>query len=255
MTEEITQELSNIRRDIVSSIYRGGGHGGGALSIVEVLYVLYRYYLVDNRNDFILSKGHAVPALYAVLKFFNIITMEQYDSYGNLGTKLIQHPSIIVEGVKYSSGALGNGLSVGIGMTLANRVLKNKKKVYVVMGDGELNEGTAWEGFMYAGSKKLNNIIALIDHNKLQASDKTKSIIKTNNLIKAIKSLGWKVVNVDGHDVNAIKSLLDNEYRRPLAVILDTTKGKGVSFMENDVTWHHRKPTEEEFNLALRELV
>lgn len=254
MAGEFTSDIKQIRRDILTSIYKAGGHGGGALSIVEVLYVLYKYFLSEERNDFILSKGHAVPGLYAVLKFFNVISETEYSSYGEFGTKLIHHPSVALHGITYSSGALGNGLSVGIGMALANKLLQNEKKVYVVMGDGELNEGTAWEGFMYAGSKNVRNIIAIIDKNGLQSSDKTKNLIKTNNLIKGIRALGWKVINVNGHDIGEIKSVLDKEYKKPLALILNTVKGKGISFMENDVTWHHRKPTEDEFNLALNEL-
>lgn len=254
MDQKTKTDLKLIRREIIDSLYRGGGHVGGALSIVEILYVLHRYYLVEDKNDFILSKGHAVPALYATLKFFGILSESEYKSYGTFGTKLIHHPSVTLEHIKYSSGALGNGLSVGVGMALANKVLQNDKKVFVVMGDGELNEGTAWEGFMYAGSKGVKNIVAIIDKNNLQASDKTKNLIKTTNLIKGIKSLGWKVINISGSDVDEIKNVLDKSYKRPVAIILNTVKGRGISFMEDDVTWHHRKLTEDEFKLAMKEL-
>lgn len=249
-----TIDLKEIRKSILKSCYMGGGHIGGSLSIVEILYVLYKDFINNDKNDFILSKGHAAPGLYSVLRFFSYISKKEYESYGTFGTKLIHHPSVLVNEVRYSSGALGNGLSVGVGMALANKVLKSSKKVFVVMGDGELNEGTAWEGFIYAGSKRITNLVAIIDHNGLQSSDKTNRLIKTKYLIKGIKSLGWKVVSINGHDTNAIKSALNNKYKKPLALVLNTVKGKGVSFMENDVTWHHRKPTEEEYNLAISEL-
>lgn len=254
MTTSDIESIKTIRRDIIRSCYEGGGHIGGALSIVDVLYVLYSSYLKDNENDFILSKGHAVPAQYAILHFKGIISDEEYASYGHFGTALIHHPNFRVNGVLYSSGALGNGISVGVGMALANKRLRNKRNVYVLMGDGEINEGTAWEGFAYAGSHQINNLVGIIDHNGLQASDETANLLNTSRLIKGIGGLGWKIVTCDGHDIAAISNCLRLPHKQPLLVVLNTIKGKGVSFMENDVTWHHRHPTEEEYCTAMKEL-
>lgn len=250
-------DIKFIRRDIITSCYRGGGHIGGSLSIVEVLYVLYKHYLNNKRNDFILSKGHAVPALYAILKHFGIISKKEYQSYGSVGTNLIQHPSILVRGIEYSSGALGNGLSVGIGMALANRLDgKTIEKVFVLLGDGELNEGSVWEGLTYIASKRMTNIIALLDKNNLQASAQTKKFIKTDKLVKAIKALGWKIISVDGHNINAINQAIISTTgsSRPCFIVLNTIKGKGVSYMESNISWHHRRVTEEEYKGAIKEL-
>lgn len=254
MNPRDAQAVRAIRRKIIQSCYGNGGHIGGALSVVDALYVLYRDLLADGQNDFIFSKGHAVPALYAVLNYTKIISDEEYASYGCFGTNLIQHPSSQVAGITYSSGALGNGLSVGLGMALANLQLQNDRKVYVVMGDGEINEGTAWEGFMYIGSHQVSNVVGILDHNGLQASATTEELLKTRTLINGIQGLGWHVVEVDGHDIEAITSRLSRSYRKPVLLVLNTIKGKGVSFMENDVTWHHRHLTEEEYKSAIKEL-
>lgn len=250
------ENLKAIRRDILKSCYQGGGHIGGSFSIVEVLYVLYSDFLKADQDDFILSKGHAVPALYAILKHFGILSQEKYDSYGRSGTHLIQHPSILVPGIKYSSGALGNGLSVAAGMALSNKLANNTSNVFVLLGDGELNEGSTWEGFSYIGSKQLSSVIAFLDKNNLQASDKTKKFLKTDKLIRAVRSLGWKMVSVDGHNVNEIKRTTTQaiQFNKPCLIVLNTIKGKGVSYMENNVSWHHRKPTKEEYEIGIKEL-
>lgn len=256
MDQATKKDIANIRKDILYLVYKGGGHVGGSMSIVETLYVLYKNFLSKNENDFILSKGHSVQALYAILKKFNVIDKEIFKSYGEFGTKLIHHPYIFLQGINYSSGALGNGLSVGIGMALSNSLNKDNRKVFVLMGDGELNEGSVWEGLMYAASKKINGIIALIDHNGLQSSDRTDNIIKSKPLFSAIESLGWHVEYIDGHNVDAIKNSINKNWNSeiPVAIVLETTKGKGVSFMENEVSWHHKTLSKEDYDKALEEV-
>lgn len=253
---DTNRELLSIRKDILSLVAKSGGHLGGSFSSVEALYVLYKYFVSEDQNDFILSKGHAVQVLYAVLKKFGVIDTSTFNSYGEFGTKLVQHPSIYLKGVSYSSGALGNGLSVGIGMALSNKLDKNKRHVFVLMGDGEINEGSVWEGFMYAGAKKVSRLVAFIDYNGLQASDKTKNIINSEPLFLAIKSLGWQVDYVDGHNIYAIKESIRRSLNSkiPVTIILNTIKGKGISFMENNVEWHHKNPTEKEVEIALKEI-
>ena len=250
-------EIKLLRRNLLALCYKGGGHIGGSLSIIEILYTLYKYYLNNNQNDFILSKGHAAPALYTILNHFKIIDDNEYLTYGTFNTSLIHHPSSTVKGIIFSSGSIGLGLSVGNGMALANsKLLKNERSVFVLLGDGELCEGSILEAFTYGGSKKINNIIALIDKNNFQASDKTNKIVKTDIIIKAIKSLGWKIFVVDGHSIKQIKESIDKaiSVNKPSLIVLNTVKGKGISFMENKVEWHHKKITEEIYINGYKEL-
>lgn len=245
-----------IKQIVIQIVAQGSGHLGGSLSCIEMLYVLYQDYLGENQNDFILSKGHAVQGQYAVMKFFGKLTDKDLSTYGKYRTNLLHHPSVKVPGISYSSGALGNGLSVGIGMALSNNLDGNDRKVFIVVGDGELNEGTAWEGLMYAGAKKIRNLIVLLDWNGLQASDFTNNLIPTTPMLSAIRSLGWTVKTGDGHNISDIRKLLKTSVnnRKPVFIALKTTKGKGVSFAENVVSWHHRDLSIEELKKAQKEL-
>lgn len=252
-------ELKELRRKIITLCYQAKvGHIASSLSCIDVLYVLYKRFLNKQQNDFILSKGHAAPALYTILNKFGYLNDVDYSKYGTYGSKLTSHPTYLIPGIQYSSGALGLGLSVGIGMGLANKINgQNNRKVFVLMGDGELNEGSVWESFVFAGNKKMNNLIVIIDKNNLQASDFTKNIIKTDPLIRAIKKLGWEIIKVNGHDINQVYLAIDQAIVhsiKPVAIISQTTKGKGVSFMENNPAWHHRIPSELEYQQAIREL-
>lgn len=245
-----------LRKKLISLCYDNGGHLGGSLSCLDILYVLYSKVITPN-DDFIMSKGHAVPALYTVLNHMNIIPDTIYKTYGKKDTLMIQHPSHHIDGITYSSGALGNGLSVGIGMRLAKNVLQDPGRVFVLMGDGELNEGTVWEGLMYAGKIHPSNLVAMVDYNKLQASASTQDIIPSQPLFDAIEKLGWNVKYADGHNHNAIMDALaanDDKSNGPVLIVFDTIKGKGVSFMENNISWHHRQMSIDEYSAALKEL-
>lgn len=256
--ETSVTDLVNLRRKIVTICYRAKmGHISSALSCVDILYVLYKNYLNNSQNDFILSKGHAAPGLYVVLNHFGYLDDDSLNKYGTFGSILTSHPTGLVPGIQFASGALGLGLSVGTGMCLANNLKGNKdRKTFVLIGDGELNEGSVWESFMFAGSKKVKNLIAILDKNNVQASDYSKNIIKTIPLIKSIKKLGWNVAEVDDHNPEKISNIIDSVFdsKKPTLIVVNTVKGKGVSFMENNPAWHHRQPTEDEFKKAITEL-
>lgn len=257
MITDVHADVLELRRKIISLCYKSGGHLGGSLSCVDALYALYCA-VMNSGDDFILSKGHAAPALYAVLNFIGKLPDDIYRTYGSEGTLMIQHPSHYIDGIIYSSGALGNGLSVGVGMKLSKNLSNENGRVFVLMGDGELNEGTVWEGLMYAAKTRPGGLVVLVDNNKLQASSSTDSIIPLNPLFSAIEELGWKVEYIDGHDHNAIvktSSRIHHLGEKPVMIVLDTVKGKGVSFMEDDVSWHHRSLSENEYEAAIKELV
>ena len=262
---EYIRIAKRIRRTILDMVYRTKSpHIGSSFSIVEVLIALYFKFLnispsnpIDQERDrFILSKGHACPALYAVLAERGFITKDDLNSFATNGGVLEQHPSIdIKNGIEITTGSLGHGLSIGVGMVLAQRMDGKNYKVYVLLSDGELNEGSTWEAVMFAGHHKLSNLIAIVDCNGLQALGYTREIIDLNPVGKKWKDFNWHVQKVDGHDFEQIfKALSSLSPDRPNAIILHTIKGKGVSFMENKVLWHYRAPDDKEYELAMREL-
>ena len=254
-----------IRKSVLDLIYKTKSpHIGPSLSIVEILVALYFNYLKvspddplnSERDRFILSKGHACATLYAVLYEKGFLCRENLNGFAINGGILEQHPNRNLNyGIEVSTGSLGHGLSIGGGMALAGKVDNKKYKVCVLLSDGELNEGSVWESIMFAGHHKLNNLIAFVDCNKIQALGFTKDIINLDNLGEKWKSFGWSVLEVDGHSIvqilNALE-LLSSE--KPNVVILHTVKGKGVSFMENQLLWHYRAPDDKEYELALKEL-
>ena len=264
--EEKAQEL---RFNILNILHHcKAGHAGGALSIVEILVALYFKYLNINprnpgdmnRDRFILSKGHASIALYSVLAmrgFFNPKILKTFDM---INSKLQSHPDMNkVLGVEYTTGSLGQGLSVGVGMALGLRKLNLSSKVYILTGDGEINEGQIWEAMLVADKYRLTNIVHLIDRNKLQLSGYTKDILGMKDLPKKLSTFGFKVYEADGHDFNSIFNIFNGINRIQKddmnCIILNTVKGKGVSFMENSIPWHGGKViTENEFKLALNEI-
>lgn len=255
-----------VRKTVLNLIYRTKSpHIGSSFSVVEILVSLYFHHLNVSSDDplnlrrdrFILSKGHACPALYAVLAERGFMKKDDLDGFAINNGILEQHPTIdLNKGIEVSTGSLGHGLSIGIGMALAGKIDKNEYKVYVLMSDGELNEGSVWEAIMFAGHHKLTNIIALVDYNKMQALGCTRDIIDLEPLDKKWKSFAWNVQEVDGHDFKQIFNALNSlSPEKPNVIILHTVKGKGVSFMENQLLWHYRAPNEEEYELALKELL
>jgi len=264
-TDEFLQyrEISRrVRKSVLEMIHRTGSpHIGPSFSVVEILVALYfRYLNTDaepDRDRFILSKGHACPALYAVLHEKGLISREDLDGFALDGGTLEQHPVRDTgRGIEASTGSLGHGLSIAAGMALAGRADRKEYKVYVLLSDGELNEGSVWEAVMFAAHHKLDNLTALVDYNRMQALGCTQDIVGLDPLGEKWKSFGWHVQEVDGHDFREIfDSLGSLSPGRPNVLILHTVKGKGVSFMENEVLWHYRSPDDKEYEKALKELL
>ena len=260
---EISQE---VRREIFKIAYHaGGGHLGAAFSMADIISVLYfddvlKY---DSRNPdwgdrdrFILSKGHACYALYAVLAKAGYFSKENLRTVGKPESKFGGHPKLYdIPGVEASTGALGHGLSFGIGIAYAMRNDRKQSHVYVVLGDGECQEGSIWEGALSAPTLLLDNLTVIIDHNKLQAMDEIENIIHIQPMADKWKAFGWNCVEIDGHNHGQIKeALLTRKTGLPTLVVAHTIKGKGVSFMENKPIWHYRMPNKEELLILMKEL-
>jgi len=264
--ENLKAKTFEIRQDILDTIVNcKAGHIGGDFSVTDILTTLYfKQMNVDpanpkmmGRDRLILSKGHSVEALYAVLAnrgFFPKADLKTVSAYGS---KYIGHPTNKVNGIEMNSGSLGHGLSVGVGMALAGQMDNASYRVYVVIGDGELAEGSVWEGAMAASHYKLDNLCAVVDRNKLQISGCTEDVMGHENLDERWSSFGWNVIHAEGNDTDALNAAFEiakTTNGQPTVVIADTIKGFGVSFMENAAAWHHKVPNAEEYQLATAEL-
>ena len=263
-------EITEIAKDIRKKIYQiahfaGGGHMGAAFSMADIISVLYfdnvlKYDAknpeLENRDKFILSKGHAGYALYATLAKAGYFSEEELRHVGQVGSKFGGHPKLYdIRGVEASTGALGHGLSFAIGIAYANKVDKKDSHVYVVLGDGECQEGSIWEGALSAPTLELDNLTVVVDHNKLQAMDKLENIVHMKPFADKWKAFGWNVIEIDGHNYAEIKdALLARQEGMPTLIIANTIKGKGVSFMENVPIWHYRMPNEKELPILMEEL-
>lgn len=261
------KKAKEIRSHILEMMHRSkGSHIGSALSIVEILTALYfkilnispKRYDDDKRDRFILSKGHACSALYAVLAlkgFFKPCLLEGYCMDGGI---LPGHSTKgCVPGIEVSSGSLGHGLSMGIGMAIAARYDRRKYRVFVLLGDGECDEGSIWEASMFAGNKKLDNLVAIVDYNKIQSFGRVEEVNGLEPFVDKWKSFGWEAKEVDGHNVEKlVQSLIKIPFRtgKPSILIAHTVKGKGVSFMEDELKWHYKSPDKEELERALKEI-
>lgn len=233
-----------IRRDVIQQIYRAGsGHPGGSLSCADILAVLYADRLQlsgDDPDTFILSKGHACPALYAVWAHMGIISMETLQGLRKLGSPLqgLPHPTSLPQTI-VSTGSLGQGFSTAVGMALGKRYQHKKGHVFAVLGDGEMQAGIVWEAAMCAAHYQLENITAIIDYNKLQSDAPNDAIMRLEPLADKWKAFGWQVQEVDGHDHSALYDLLNHSHpKMPIVIIAHTLKGKGVSWMEGVPAWH-----------------
>ncbi len=247
-------------------IYKSkGSHIGSALSIIDILSVLYNGVLdIDptspdykHRDRFILSKGHACVGLYAILAECGFINKKLLDEYGGNSSILMNHASHKVCGVEHSTGALGHGLPVGVGKALVAKMNNFQWKTFVLLSDGEMQEGSNWEAIMFAAHHKLDNIIAIIDYNNLQSLDSVDKTLNINPLSKKFTSFGWNVEEIDGHNHEGLKktlSFVKNQKGAPSAVIANTIKGKGVSYMENNIKWHYRAPNYQEYIEAINEI-
>lgn len=256
-----------IRGKIVEMSHKAcAPHLGSSLSCVDIMVAAYwgplKVYPHNpgdfSRDRFILSKGHAAMSLYAVLAHRGFFPLKTLDSFGEPGGCLPEHPSPgCVPGLEAATGSLGHGLSLGLGMAIAGRILKTPYRVYALMSDGECNEGSVWEAAMLAPAKHVDNIIAIIDFNRWQATGRSEQIMALNPFKEKWEAFGWNVYEVDGHNMKALLQILTNVpdgSGKPIAIIARTVKGKGVSFMEDDNNWHYRIPNEKEVKKALKEL-
>ncbi|MDZ4858510.1 MAG: transketolase [Candidatus Hydrogenedentes bacterium] len=263
--ETLIRMASRIRAHVVTMSSRARApHVASALSCVDILVALYfkvaQIYPADpqrlDRDRIILSKGHACAALYACLSERGYFSIRNLELFAQEGTAFALHPSRKLDyGIEATTGSLGHGLGIGTGMALASQIDGHESKVFVVLSDGECNEGSVWEAAMWAPSKRLFNLVAVVDYNKLQAIGRCSEVTGIDPLPAKWEAFGWDVVEVDGHDLVAlVRSLTTTHSTKPRAVIAHTTKGKGVSFMENDIEWHYRPPSEEDLDRALLEL-
>jgi transketolase len=246
----------------------GPSHLGGGLSMIEIFTVLYGSVLIydsqnpewENRDRFILSKGHGVLPYFVALHNAGFISQEVLYTYKKNESDLISHPVMNLPlGMESSNGSLGHGLSMAVGISLALKKKNNfTSRVFVVLGDGECNEGSVWEASMSAAHFKLDNLVAIVDYNKLQSDGDSNTVMDIGVMETKWESFGWEVIPVDGHDINALKDALSNKESsssyKPRVVIAHTVKGKGVSFMENNNAWHHNRLTQSTFEQAIAEL-
>ncbi|HEB87367.1 MAG TPA: transketolase [Gammaproteobacteria bacterium] len=260
-----TRDLARkIRIHSVKMVNWGGSsHIGSVLSMADILAVLYGNILnfdpsnpeLPDRDRVILSKGHAGAGVYAVLAECGFFPIEWLKQHCQNGSVLSGHVSSKgVPGVELSTGSLGHGLSVGVGLALAAKMRKKEYRIYVLLGDGECNEGSVWEAVMFAAHHHLNNLIVIVDRNHLQSIHSTEQTLNMEPLKEKWRVFGWRSIPVDGHDHAELSSVLSQRGSNPMCVIAATTKGKGVSFMENQVDWHYRTPTGDLFQQAIREL-
>lgn len=263
------QKANAMRKDIIEMIHEAGsGHPGGSLSCTDILAALYfgdimtydpAHPASDARDRFILAKGHAAPALYAALAEAGFFPKDELKTLRKLGSRLQGHPdSKLLPGVEVSTGSLGQGLSVAAGLAAGLRLKGGDQKVYTVLGDGECEEGQVWEAANFAAAEALGNLVAIVDSNGLQIDGQLCDMCSAGELDEKFAAFGWEVHHVDGHDIDALialfASLPCNSTGKPQAIIAKTVKGKGVSFMENQVGWHGKAPDAEQTKQALAEL-
>lgn len=264
---QLKQSANEIRKGIVASVHSArAGHPGGSLSCADILTYLYFVEMnVDpenprdeDRDRFVLSKGHAAPALYAALAEKGYFPKEDLLTLRKIGSYLQGHPDMKqVPGVDMSSGSLGQGISAAVGMALAARVSGKDYRTYTILGDGELQEGQVWEASMFAASRKLDNLVVIVDNNGLQIDGDIAKVCSPYPINEKFKAFGFHVIEIDGHDFDQIEAALQEAKQTkgmPTAIIAKTIKGKGVSFMENQAGWHGKATNEEEYKIAMEDL-
>ena len=262
--KELKRIAYMLRLDVLETDYAAkAGHIGGAMSCLEILTCLY-YEVMDvekirahddDRDRFIMSKGHSADALYNVLCDRGFFSKEELRTYAQFGTKLAEHPTKKVPGIEIATGALGHGFSAGAGMAIGLKG-KNKAHIYVLMGDGEQSEGAVWEAAMAASKYQLDNLTAIVDRNRLQITGSTEEVMPLDNLADKYSAFGFNVVTCDGHEPKALCAALRTSKKdKPTMVIAETTKGKGISLMENKAEWHHGVLTEENYIEAKEEIL
>lgn len=265
--DEIKEKAKEIRKDIITEVYYAkSGHPGGSLSIADIMAVLYFDELKINEKDpkwedrdrLILSKGHCSPALYAALAERGFFKKEELKTFRKLGSKLQGHPDLNkVPGVDMTSGSLGQGLSVANGIAIAGKMDNKDYRVYVIVGDGEIEEGQIWEAAMTSSKYKLDNLCLIIDNNNLQIDGTIEEVKSSYPIDKKFESFGFNVLKIDGNNIEDILRafyIAKNTEHKPTCIIAKTVKGKGVSFMENKAEWHGKAPSEEQYKQAMEEL-
>ncbi len=263
-TVELIAKSKLYRRKIIELIYQAkAGHTGGCLSIIDLLNVLYNHVLrIPSAKDplrdrFIQSKGHAVEALYVVLADQGFFLESDLKTLGQYGSPYIGHPTKKIPGMEQNTGGLGHGLSICAGNALAAKKDQSDVRVFTILGDGEMAEGSNWEAMMFAAHYQLDNLCGILDYNKLQISGTNAQVMGLEPIKQKIESFGWAVREVDGHDIAALVETFDAlpfEPNKPSFIIAHTVKGKGVSYMEHVAKWHHGVPNEEQYQQALAEI-
>lgn len=267
--QELSRLAYDLRKDVVDMIVAGnGGHIGGDMSVMEILVTLYFKQMnisPENENDpdrdlFVMSKGHSVEAYYAVLAKKGFMEIEEVKKqFSQFGSKYIGHPNNKLPGIEMNSGSLGHGLPVCVGMALASRMDKRENRVYTVMGDGELAEGSVWEAVMAGHQYHLDNLCAVVDRNRLQISGNTEEIMGHDDLHERFRSFGWHVIDVaDGNSIEQLCAAFDEARRTkgcPTVLIANTIKGKGSAVMENKASWHHHVPSPEEYEQMIKDFM
>lgn len=255
-----------VRMGIIEGVYNAkSGHPGGSLSIADLLTFLYYTKLnvyPDNpeeqqRDRFILSKGHTAPALYAVLAEKGFFDKKELKSLRHIGAMLQGHPCIEIPGIDMSSGSLGQGISAACGMALSGKISNDTYKVYTVLGDGEIQEGQVWEAAMFASHYNLDNLIAVVDNNNLQIDGKISDVMSPYPIAEKFEAFGWHVIKMDAHDFEDMERAFNEAETisgQPVVIIQNSIKGKGVSFMENEADWHGKAPNTEQYETAMAEL-
>ncbi len=263
---ELKKKALDVRMGIIEGVHAAkSGHPGGSLSCTDILTYLYFEYMkidpknpkAENRDRLVLSKGHAAPALYSVLANRGYFPVEELKTLRHIGSILQGHPDMKhIPGVDMSSGSLGQGISTACGMALSAKHFGNDYKVFTILGDGEIEEGQVWEAAMFAANKNLSNLVAFVDFNNLQIDGTIDEVNSAKPIDKKFEAFNWHVITIDGHDFDQIEAALKEAETidKPVAIIANTVKGKGVSFMENQVSWHGSAPNDEQYEKAMAEL-
>ena len=265
--KELAKIACNVRMGIIEGTFNAkSGHPGGSLSITEILtYLYFNEMNIDaaepmkaDRDRFVLSKGHAAPALYSVMAQKGYFPVEELKTLRKVDSRLQGHPSMnYLPGIDISSGSLGQGISAACGMALGAKLKGDAFRVYTILGDGEIEEGQVWEAAMYAAAKKLDNLVAFVDNNNLQIDGSVEEVNSPYPIPEKFAAFGWNVIEIDAHNFDEIEAALENAKAtkdKPTAIIAKSVKGKGVSFMENQVSWHGAAPNAEQYEIAMAEL-
>jgi len=265
---ELRKYCKESRRNIIEMVYSAqSGHIGGSLSACELLTVLFHKCMrnevkwnespnFDKRDRFVLSKGHVSPLLYSVMSQIGYFEKDELKTFRKLGTRLQGHPALNIQGVEIATGSLGQGLSFACGIAMALKLDNNPANVFVLLGDGEMQEGNVWEALMQAPHRNLDNLIAIVDRNMLQIDGNTEDVMALGNISEKLRAFGWNVIEIDGHNIPEIFDAYEiaKSASKPTVIVAKTIKGKGVSFMENNPNWHGTAPKEPDYLRAMDEL-